>query len=389
MSSWLERIGIRVERSTEDYALAPLIVDGRLLTSSSSDLARLAVPAVYRAKQMLSDLSAQLSWAAVRGGKRSDQALARQPEVVDPTPMVMVDPSPFMTRDDVIRTLVSNLVLRGFAPLLLQGLDADGHPRFATPLNPDDVDAQLNLNGTRVEYRWHGNPLVEGIDLKVIEFQRLPLMAKGLGPLDAVSETLQGTQAANAWAYDLFRNSGIPSGTLSVPGKLTKPEAEELRKAWDLQHQGNRATAILSGGMEYAATALTPEQAQMLSARGFGIQEVARLLGIPQHLLNAGQIPGTSQSLTYTNVAAVFRELTTVTLFPTYLRRIEEAFTSFLPRGQEAIFDLSDLTQADDGTRFTAWQTAISAGILTVNEVREREGLAARDTIPAIEEISQ
>lgn len=378
--SWLSKLGITIERpsTVEKYQLQPILVDGKILTSASiGDRGVMAVPAAYRGSQMLSDMSAQLPWSSFRGGKHSDQASNVSPARVDPTPSILVDPSPFMTRDDVIRAIVSNLIFRGFAPLYLQNHDVDGRPRFATPLNPDEVSASWDSTMTHVEYRWRELRLVEGFDLAVIEMQRLPGEPKGLGPFDAAAAVISGVSEANEWARDLFGHSAIPSGVLEVPGKLTKDEAKALREQWENQHQGGRATAVLSGGMSYSPTSLTPEQAQFISARGFGIQEVARLLGIPQHFLNAGQIPGTSQSLTYTNIQSIFRELTQVTLYPTYLRRIEEAFSMFLPRGQSASFDLTDFVKADDGTRFTAWKTAIEAGILTVDEVRESEGLAA------------
>ncbi|RPI25082.1 MAG: phage portal protein, partial [Actinobacteria bacterium] len=198
---------------------------------------------------------------------------------------------------------------------------------------------------------------------------------EGTGPFSAAWAVLQGVLAADDWARHLFLDSGMPSGVLTVPGKLTAEEAVALKEQWETQHAGGRGTAILSGGLEYQALSLTPEQAQFLQTRAFGIQEIARLLGIPQHFLNAGNSPGSSQSLTYTNVQAVFRELTTVTLYPTYLRRMEKAFSSLLPRGQSVQFDLADFLKADDGTRYTALKTAIDAGILTVEEARAQEDL--------------
>lgn len=376
----LDIIGLRVERPAAEYAeLQPLIVDGTLISSASlSDATRVAIPAVYRGQQMLGDMCAQLTWSARRGTKRSDQAAATLPERVDPTPGIMVDPSPTMSRDDVIRTIVNNLIFRGWAPLHLQLLDALGRPRFATPVNPDECQASWNHNRTAVDYRWRNRLMIPGVDFAVIEFQRLPGAAKGVGPFDAADDTLSAARAANDWARKLFTESGTPSGILKVPGKLTHTEAKKLRADWDELHQGGRGTAVVSGGMEYSPISLTPEQAQFIAARGFGIQEIARILGIPQHFLNAGQIPGTSQSLTYTNVQSVFRELTSVTLYPTYLRRIEAVWSTFLPRGVDAVFDLSDFTQADDGTRYTALKTAIDAEILTVDEARESEGLPPR-----------
>lgn len=374
----LARLGITLEDrpQVDEFQLAPLIVDGVLLNSANlSDAARMAVTSVYRGNQILSDLAAQLSWGSFRGGAHTDQAEIRDPERVNPTPQILVDPSPFMSRDDVVRTIVTNLIFRGFAPLYLQNHDAEGRPRFATPVNPDEVQANWNENQTKVIYHWRDRRMIEGFDLAIIEFTRLPGVAKGLGPLDAASSTIAGVKAANDWADTLFINSGIPSGMLTVPGKLTKTEAGDLRDQWEGQHSDGRNTAVLSGGMSYSATSLSADQLEALASRAFGQQEVARLLGIPHSMLNTGSPVGSASNLTYQNVQQVFRELTNVTLYPSYLRRIEEAFTTFLPRGQETIFNLSDFTRADDETRTRTHAAEIAAGIKTVDEVRKEEGL--------------
>lgn len=375
----LDMLGITLERQpVEQFGLEEVVADATFLRSggAAGDNSARAIPALFRGTQLLRDMSAQLTWAAWRGTKRSDQQTRRHPEKLIEQPAILVDPSPVMSRDDVIRTIVNNLIYRGWAPLYCQNLDpVTLRPRFATPVNPDEVHAEWNPQRTQVLYEWRGQRMTPGIDFAVIELQRPIGQPRGQGPIDATRDMLGGVVTANEYARDLFGDSATPAGTLKVPGKLTEPEAKRLRAQWEEQHQGGRGTAVLSGGMEYAAVSLTPEQAQFIASRGFGIQEVARLLGIPQHFLNAGQIQGSSQSLTYTNVQAVFRELTSVTLYPTYLRRIEAQFSTFLPRGVDAVFDLSDFMQADDGTRYGAWETAIRAGILDVSEVREREGL--------------
>lgn len=376
----LSAIGIEITRQdpTENYSLQSLIVDGTLISAATlGDRARVAIPAVFRGQQLLSDMCAQLPWAGIRGGKHSDGSRLERPQALDRQPAILTDPSPFMERDEVVRTIVANLIFRGFAPLYLQQLDRDGRPRFATPINPDEVHASWNFDRTRVEYRWREQLMVPGIDFAVIELQRLPGEPRGAGPFDSAANALTGIDNANTWARDLFADAAMPSGFLQVPGKLNKTEATKLRTQWEEQHQNGRGTAILSGGMAYQATQLTPEQAQFILTRAFGIQEIARLLGVPAHFLNAGNPPQSGQSLTYTNVQSVFRELTTVTLYPTYLRRLEAAFSNMLPRGQSVAFDLSDFVKADDGNRFEAYRTAIDAGVMTVDEAREREGLPA------------
>lgn len=379
----LDLLGIHVSRETPApaghgrYQLEPVNVAPELLSLGLyGDRGNTAIPAAYRAATLLTDLSGELQWDAWLGGKYTDQATRSAPRLTPEKPALLLDPSPFMDADEVKRMVVSSLFFRGNAFLYLQNLEpATGRPRFATPVNPDEVRVRWSDNKVSRRYFWRDQPMTIGLDFLHIPLIRLPGEALGLGPLSAAAAVLAGIIATDDYARALFSDSSIPSGVLEHPGKLDQPEAEALRASFEAAHNGGRGTAVLSGGIKYTPLSLTPEQAQFLQTRSWGVQEIARLTGIPQHFLNAGTPPGSSSSLTYTNVQAVFRELTTVTLYPTYLRRIERAFSGLLPRGQSVQFDLSDLLKADDGTRYTALKTALDAGILTVDEVRAREDL--------------
>lgn len=381
----LDLLGVTVTRTpqpdpgrVEHYQLSPVTVAPSLLELAGyGDRGTMAIPAAYRGATLLTDLVGQLPWAAWRGGKHSDAATYTPPTLVDPRPPLLLDPSPYMDADEVKRAIVASLIFRGNAYLHLTNHDGDGRPRFATPINPDEVRVTWDERRIARRYKWRNVDMVAGFDLVHIPLIRLAGEAVGTGPLSAGNAVIRGVIATDDYARDLFTDSAVPSGTIKAPGKLTALEAEALRGQWEAQHQGGRGTAILSGGLEFEALSLTPEQAQFLQTRAWGVQEVARLLGIPQHFLNGGNSPGSSQSLTYTNVQAVFRELTTITLYPTYLRRIERAFTRLLPRGTSCQFDLSDFLKADDGTRYGALKTAIDAGILTVDEARTSEDIPA------------
>jgi HK97 family phage portal protein len=365
---------------TDDYALSSLTVAPELLDLMQyGDRGKTAIPAAYRGAQLLTDLVAQLPWDAWRGGKRSDQARRRVPELVDPRPDLLVDPSPFMDDDEVKRMIVASLIWRGNAYLWIDYVGRT-FARFATPLHPDEVTVTWSNDKTARVYRWRNRDMVEGVDIIHIPFLRLPGAALGVGPFSAANAVLRGVSATDDWARRLFTDSATPSGYLSNPGKMDEDEARAQSALWDELHKGGRGTGVLSGGISYNTVSMTPEQAQFLQTRAWGVQEIARLLGIPQHFLNAGNSPGSSQSLTYTNVQAIFRELTVVTLGPSYLRRIEKAFTRLLPRGQSVAFDTSEFLRADDGARYTALKTAIEAGILTVDEARALENLPEQPT---------
>jgi HK97 family phage portal protein len=374
--------GITVEPAADPVdtyhsgTLAELRVADQLLgLMGAGDRGIANISAAYRGWQLLTDLTAQLPWFGERGGKYSDVSAPGQlPERI-PTPPLLADPSPYMDRDEALRMIVSSLIWRGYSPLLLQNLDAMGRPRFASPLHPDEVTVTWDAQQLNPVYHWRGRPMVDGVDIRVIHMPKLPGHPAGLGPFDAARAMLRGLLNANDYAARLFDESATPSGYLKHPGKLNATEAGELKELWETTHQGGRGTGVLSGGITYETISMTPEQAQFLLARSFGIQEVARFLGLPAHVLNAGTPPQSANSLTYTNIPAVRSEVVTMCLHPTYLFRIERAYSQLLPRGQSAAFDLSDFLKGDDKTRFDAAEVAIRSGVWTVDEARQRENL--------------
>lgn len=79
--------------------------------------------------------------------------------------------------------------------------------------------------------------------------------------------------------------------------------------------------------------------------------------------------------MTYQNVEQDWLGFVRFTL-TAYLQKIEEVFTQVIPRGQKARFDIAGLLRSDTLSRYQAHQIALTAGFMTINEVREIEALA-------------
>jgi phage portal protein BeeE len=95
------------------------------------------------------------------------------------------------------------------------------------------------------------------------------------------------------------------------------------------------------------------------------------MFGVPGNYLG---LANETSGLAYTNTNDDRRKLYEDGL-QQYIVRIEQAITDLLPRGQEAKFNLTAFLRPDDKTRYEGYKVALEAGFLTVNEVREFEGL--------------
>jgi HK97 family phage portal protein len=107
--------------------------------------------------------------------------------------------------------------------------------------------------------------------------------------IDWAFESLGMSISAQEFAGRFFGNDAQPGVTFRHPANLKKQQRDEFRESWNKIHQGPRnarQTAILWGGWDVVPSEMvSPEDAQLLESRRFGIEEVARWLNIPPHLL--------------------------------------------------------------------------------------------------------
>jgi hypothetical protein len=140
-----------------------------------------------------------------------------------------------------------------------------------------------------------------------------------------------------------------------------------------------RTTAYIPPGLKYQQSGFNPEQLQLGAARQHAVAEISRLTGIdPEDLA----LPITSRS--YFNAQDRRRHRTDFVLGP-YMKAFEERASrdDVTPRGQLIGFDLGGFLRPDDLTAAQVDTTLTGAGILTIDEVRERRRLRPLGTPPA------
>lgn len=183
-----------------------------------------------------------------------------------------------------------------------------------------------------------------------------------------------------SYSEELYDNSARPSGVLSIESDLSPENLETLRTQADARFAGIKNAgrlAILSGGkMSYSPLATSPEDMEMLSARRFGVEEIARIFQIPPPLIQD------YTHNTFTNSHAASLWFAQHTLGP-WVRKLEESFKRALfsegERQTHSIeFDMSSLLRGDAAQRWAAHDIAVKNDILSTDEIRQIEGWNAR-----------
>lgn len=323
----------------------------------------LGVPAAYAAVRMISRDVSSMPWFAVLRN-------SNQPTEQEPT--ILRRPDPWEPVDRTRAKLTSSLLLRGNAFAWLTAHDRTGRPTSVIPIPAGEVAVTWNENQTRPVYRWRGNLMRLGVDIMHAKYLDLgPEYLLGLGPIQAARTALSGALYAEQYAQEFYSESGIPDGVLTAPGALTEPEAVLLEAQWSAAQSGRRKTAVLPQGVTWAPVTMNNADAQYIESRQFSVSDIARLFGIPGGKLGAVQ---SGSSLTYTNLESLQSQYATDAVRPVS-EELESQFGGLLPATQEVRFDFRHLIRADTPTRYSVYETALRAKILTPNEVRLLEGL--------------
>jgi len=195
----------------------------------------------------------------------------------------------------------------------------------------------------------------------------------GRSRLSRAAETVSGVQAANAHAAAFLGNGASPSGVIEVPGTMKPEQRTSLRTSFQDRHGGASnagSTLVLDGGMTWKAAQISPEDAELLETRKFGVIELCRLFQVPPPIVQA------YENNTFTNAAQAGLWFATFCLSP-WARKIEAEFArSVFPANgpYELELDLSGFLRGDPETRWNAHKIAIEAGVLDPEEVRQIEG---------------
>lgn len=342
-------------------------------TRQVSDRESLSQPGLFRAVQVITTAAGQVSLDAERGGVK----------VAGRVHPYVRRPALNMTRPQWIEAAVMSLLYTGNLYVMEH---AGAELRI---LNPHMVRIEQDDNGTRW-FHYDGTRYNDRQVRHATFLPPLPGSLYGLGPIQAAQSDLRTQRDLADLMTRHHHDTGQPRGLLKSDQKLTAAEARVARNVWNgLDHEGEPLPAsanpsgvkVLGAGLDYAPILLSPKDALWLEAQTWTTRDLAMLLGVPASLMLVS-LDGGSQ--TYSNIEQDWLGFIRFTMAG-YLRPIEGLLSDFLPAGQDARFNFEALLRPDTTTRYANHAAALSAGWMTVDEIRAIEGLPPLTTAPAVE----
>lgn len=281
-------------------------------------------------------------------------------------------PNPEMAADEVWELVAEHLNLWGNA-YIWKARDNLGIVRELWPLSPKRFSVGRD-NQMRRYFRVDGQgPFFEEDILHIRGLSSDGLV--GYSPIQLARQALGNAAAQEEFQGRFLGGGGKPAVLLRHPNRLSAEAEERLKQGWNRVERGG--TAVLEEAIEVEKMTMPLEDAQFIEQMQFSDLRIAQLFQVPPSMIGAK----TGDSLTYTTTEQQGISFVTYTL-RRWLQRIQGALgrdPSIFTQGDRfyAEFLTSALQSADLKTRYGAYQTAIKAGFLTVDEVRAMENRPA------------
>lgn len=283
---------------------------------------------------------------------------------------IIARPDTRRSRRDFIADLVASMVIDGNAFILTSQLGGEiVDCRILPPQLVTVTQTNTDPSAPALEYSFNGATYTAGRVIH-LKFLNVPGRLRGMGPISAAREEIEGARMARDYKARFYTDASNIKGYLKTDKTVTRDMAKEAKRAWSATGDA-LDVKVIGSNLSYVPLELKPADLQFLETQKFDTTQIARLLGIPASIMLAA-VDGSN--LTYSNIEQSWIEFSDYTL-AAYTGEIEEALNQLLPEHSTVHFDWDSSRRADMNSRYTAYRTAIEAGWLTVNEVRDREGL--------------
>lgn len=210
------------------------------------------------------------------------------------------------------------------------------------------VDGKATLNKNIVHFRINS---IDGLT--------------GRSPVSVCRDSIGLGLAQQNQSADQQANGMKPSGVIEYPEFLNSERGKKFKTSLNERQSGE--VLVLEGGANWKQVSMSNADAEFIEQRKFSVDEVARIFNLDKIWL---QNSGTGAK--YDEVNASQKSLLTNTIAP-YLIAIESELS--LKLMDSIKFNLAELQRLDAKTRYEVYTTAEALGVLTAEDIKQRESI--------------
>lgn len=254
--------------------------------------------------------------------------------------------------------------------------DFKGLPVALHQVHPNNVEVTMS-NGRKWYKVTIADPdfkFLEGVysDEDMLHFMEMSLDGiVGVNTVIYNAMALGKSLAQEKFAGEFYRKGGNIKAVLETEGNLGDEAYSKFLAHFNAA--SNFETPLLEYGIKYKQLSVNPVAAQLVQSETMSIQDIARILNVPPHMI------AELSHATFSNIEHQTIQFVQYSLRPV-VRKIEVELENKLlfdsERDNVSIkFSLDGLLRGDTTARSAFYHNAILDGYMTRNEVRSLEGL--------------
>jgi len=337
------------------------------LIGVSSGAESLQLSAVYACVSLISDTIAMMDASVVRVGNNGTRKVMKNNQVHN---LISREPNEFIGSYEFFQRMVSDALLYGCGHAYID--------RSGTKIQ------MYHIPASRISYVT--DPLTgekyysyDGAPSRIPQRDILEVQAfRGLNPTHVQIQNLSTAKAVQDFGSTFFKNGGMLGGILSTKEHMSAEQMRQAQSTWEREYSGSHnahKVAILGGGFQYQPLSVPLEQLQFLGMKKYSTEEIARIYQVPPAMI------GMESNTAYNNYEQQILQFHQGCILP-WVRRIELEIERKLLRGDRNLhcqFDVDTLLRADSDSRARFYHSMLQDGVMSINEVRSKEGLGPVD----------
>ncbi len=252
----------------------------------------------------------------------------------------------------------------------------NGEPVELLPVHPSFVTIQI-VSGKKL-YLVAGSKYWDGTytDEDVMHFYNYSIDGiQGVNPIVYNADSIRTGIGAQQYGNELYEGAGNINAVLETDQALSSDKVGTFLQ--NFSDSKSKGMPVLTHGVKWKTTNLSPEAAQMLETRTFALQDICRIFSVPPHLI------GDLSRSTFSNIEHQDIEFAKHCIRPIvemYEYEMDRKLFFGSERGEmEVRFNMDALLRGDMQARKDFYASAITNGWMSRNEVREMEDMNPKD----------
>jgi len=191
---------------------------------------------------------------------------------------------------------------------------------------------------------------------------------RGMSVISIARNGLGTAIAGDRAAAKMFSTGALHSGMVTAEDDITEDDAKVIKASLNSKTAGWENAgeiAVINRKLKFTPWSMSMEDAQFMQSRAFQVEEIARWLGVPPHLLMQTE----KQTSWGTGVEVQNRGLAQYTLTG-WTSRIEQRLSRLLPAPRFVEFDYAGFLKPSPEVEIPLLLQQVQAGVMTVNEMR-------------------